>query len=65
MKSLEDVKRYGTIIKQELEAQKNDHDFKRFCLSKEGIRLYPIIRRLVEFSPSKSSSTIPKEPTKS
>ncbi|HEV3221220.1 MAG TPA: P-loop NTPase fold protein [Candidatus Acidoferrales bacterium] len=65
MKSVEDVKRYGTIIKQELEAQKNDHDFKRFCLSKEGIRLYPIIRRLVEFSPSKSSSTIPKEPTKS
>jgi hypothetical protein len=51
MRRLESVKKHDLVIKERVPLYENDKALRRFCLSRFTIKLWPVIGRIVEFTP--------------
>jgi len=56
MKRLENPKTYDDIINERMRLYEKDKALRQFCLSRGGIKLWPVITRIVEFVPSADSA---------
>jgi len=59
MTRLEAPEAYDVTINENAPIYQNDKALRRFCLSRVGIKLSPVARRIVEFAPSKTEKTNP------
>jgi TRAP-type C4-dicarboxylate transport system permease small subunit len=52
MKPLEDSETHDAVIKERAPLYQNDEALRRFCFSRGGLKLWPVVKRMVEFVPS-------------
>jgi hypothetical protein len=52
MKALESLTSHDDIISECVPLYKNDKALRHFCLSTGGVKLWPVVRRIVRFAPS-------------
>jgi hypothetical protein len=52
MKPLEDAETHDAVIKERAPLYENDEALRRFCSARGGIKLWPVVKRMVEFVPS-------------
>jgi hypothetical protein len=59
MQRLENSETHDVIINERAPIYKNDRALRRFCLSRAGVKLSPIVRRIVEFAPASTGQKKP------
>jgi len=52
MKPLEDPETHDAVIKEQAPLYENDEALRKFCFSRGGLKLWPVVKRMVEFVPS-------------
>jgi hypothetical protein len=52
MKPLEDAETHDAVIKERAPIYENDEGLRRFCSARGGIKLWPVVKRMVEFVPA-------------
>ncbi len=55
MKGLETVETHKAEIRRRVPVYENDESLRDLCLSQAGVTLWPVIQRIVEFTPAKES----------
>jgi len=52
MKPLEDPETHDAVVKEQAHLYENDEALRRFCFARGGLKLWPVVRRMVEFVPA-------------
>ena len=52
MKPLEDPETHDAVIKEQAPLYENDEALRRFCFARGGLKLWPVVKRIVEFVPA-------------
>lgn len=55
MHQLEDDRKHGAVISRRAPLYKGDEALREFCLSEDGLRLGPLMQRILEFAPASSA----------
>ena len=62
MKPLEDSETHDAVIKERAPLYANDEALRRFCFSRGGLKLWPVVKRMVEFVPATDRRAKPPAP---
>jgi hypothetical protein len=58
MKQLENSDTHDSVVRERAPLYENDKALRNFCLSRAGIKLWPVIVRIIQFTPSATQKTL-------